>query len=89
MLKPCPTSRKQPEMRKKAFLISLPLLTASCATVPSVPLETQCPRVQPVVWDAPEPDFMRPMLNFLSGNLPGPTSYELISPRAKPSMTKP
>ncbi len=76
-------------MNKKHFLISLPLLTASCATVPSAPLETQCPRVQAVNWDAPEPSFTDRILRFSSGKLPEQTDYALPSAGAKLPMTKP
>lgn len=76
-------------MRKRHFLISLPLLVASCATVPSAPAVVTCPRVPQVEWDAPEPSFMPPMLNFLSGTLPAlsPSDYSLKP--AKLGTTKP
>ena len=74
--------------------LSLLLLLTACASAPSAPPVAipLCPALPPLPMapdpqDAPEPDFMQPMLNFLSGKLPEQTSSGLGLKLAKPPTT--
>ena len=75
----------------KHAILLLPLLgfLASCQSVPTAPPVVQCPRVQPIQWDAPEPAFTGRMGFFLQGKLPELIDYGLTSKPAAPRMTAP
>lgn len=65
------------------FLMSVIGILQGCAVPASV-----CPKLQPpVLAPVPQP-FLPRMQQWLSGSEVKPTSYELTTPNAKPSLTK-
>ena len=58
-------------MKRSAWLVSTLLILTGCATAQKpAPVLEVCPRVPPLVLDAPERDFPAEMRSFLSGLLP-------------------
>lgn len=74
-------------MKPAYWLLAFLSLLPACSTVPTAPPVVQCPRVQPIQWDAPEPSFTARMQLFLSGSLPAQIDYGLPLPPAKQLMT--
>ena len=76
-------------MRKLTSLLltSLTLLTG-CATAPAVVVKAVCPQIPALDEVVIPPPFLEKMQQWLSTSQPMQTSYELLSPNAKPNTPK-
>ena len=76
-------------MKRAACLASLLLILSGCATAPRpVQVVQACPRVPPLVLDAPERDYPALIRSFLSGSVPTLPDYSLPSTSAAPSTPR-
>ena len=76
-------------MKPTALLVSTLLTLSGCATAPKpVPVMAVCPKVPPLVLDAPVRDYPAEMRSFLSGLLPTQPGLKPPSTSAAASMPR-